>query len=39
MEGIEMADIAGSNGERREFNAVGKANVPGKLSHSTKQQG
>ena len=29
-----MADIAGSNGDRREFNAVGKANVPGKLSHS-----
>jgi CO/xanthine dehydrogenase Mo-binding subunit len=29
-----MADIAGSNGERKEFIAVGKPNVPGKLSHS-----
>jgi hypothetical protein len=27
-----MADIAGSNGERKEFNAVGKPNVPGRLS-------
>jgi CO/xanthine dehydrogenase Mo-binding subunit len=29
-----MADTAGTNGERKEFNAVGKPNVPGKLSHS-----
>ena len=29
-----MADIAGSNGERKEFSVVGKPNVPGKLSCS-----
>ncbi len=28
-----MADIEGSNGQRTEFKAVGKANVPGKLSY------
>ena len=30
----DMADTVGSNGERTVFNAVGKPNVPGKLSHS-----
>jgi CO/xanthine dehydrogenase Mo-binding subunit len=29
-----MVDIAGSNGERKEFKVVGKPNIPGKLSHS-----
>jgi CO/xanthine dehydrogenase Mo-binding subunit len=29
-----MADIEGSNGQRTEFNAVGRANVPGRLSYS-----
>ena len=29
-----MADLAGSNGTRMEFKAVGAANVPGKLSYS-----
>ncbi len=29
-----MADIAGSNGQRTEFNAVGRANVPGRLSYT-----
>ena len=29
-----MADIDGSNGQRTEFNAVGKANVPGRLSYT-----
>ncbi len=29
-----MADIDGSNGQRTEFKAVGRANVPGKLSYS-----
>ena len=29
-----MADIEGSNGQRTEFKAVGRANVPGKLSYS-----
>ena len=29
-----MADLAGSNGTRAEFKAVGRANVPGKLSFS-----
>ncbi len=29
-----MADIAGSNGQREAFEAVGKANVPGRLSYS-----
>ncbi|MDI9612771.1 MAG: molybdopterin-dependent oxidoreductase [Acidobacteriota bacterium] len=28
-----MADIAGSNGQRKEFRAVGAANVPGRLSY------
>jgi CO/xanthine dehydrogenase Mo-binding subunit len=28
-----MADIEGSNGQRAEFKAVGRANVPGKLSY------
>jgi CO/xanthine dehydrogenase Mo-binding subunit len=28
-----MADIAGSNGQRTEFKAVGRANVPGRLSY------
>ena len=28
------ADIAGSNGQRTEFNAVGRATVPGRLSYS-----
>jgi CO/xanthine dehydrogenase Mo-binding subunit len=27
-----MADLEGSNGQRTEFNAVGRANVPGRLS-------
>ena len=29
-----MADISGTNGERKEFNVVGRANVPGKLSYA-----
>jgi len=29
-----MADIVGSNGQRTEFKAVGKANVPGRLSYT-----
>jgi len=29
-----MADIDGSNGQRTEFKAVGKANVPGRLSYT-----
>ncbi|MDM7995158.1 MAG: molybdopterin-dependent oxidoreductase [Acidobacteriota bacterium] len=29
-----MADIAGSNGQRTEFRAVGRANVPGRLSYT-----
>ncbi len=29
-----MADTVGSNGERKEFNVVGRSNIPGKLSHS-----
>jgi CO/xanthine dehydrogenase Mo-binding subunit len=29
-----MADIEGSNGQRTEFKAVGRANVPGRLSHT-----
>ncbi|NLT65916.1 MAG: xanthine dehydrogenase family protein molybdopterin-binding subunit [Acidobacteria bacterium] len=29
-----MADIAGSNGQRTEFKAVGRANVPGRLSYT-----
>ncbi len=29
-----MADIAGSNGQRKEFKAVGQANVPGRLSYT-----
>jgi CO/xanthine dehydrogenase Mo-binding subunit len=29
-----MADIEGSNGQRTEFNAVGRANVPGRLSYT-----
>ncbi|MGD9161405.1 MAG: hypothetical protein PVG39_23525, partial [Desulfobacteraceae bacterium] len=29
-----MADIEGSNGQRPTFEAVGKANVPGRLSYS-----
>jgi CO/xanthine dehydrogenase Mo-binding subunit len=29
-----MADIDGSNGQRMEFKAVGKANVPGRLSYT-----
>ena len=29
-----MADIEGSNGQRTEFKAVGRANVPGRLSYS-----
>ncbi|MEJ2111713.1 MAG: molybdopterin-dependent oxidoreductase [Acidobacteriota bacterium] len=29
-----MADLAGSNGQRHEFKAVGRANVPGRLSYS-----
>jgi CO/xanthine dehydrogenase Mo-binding subunit len=29
-----MADIVGSNGQRTEFKAVGRANVPGRLSYT-----
>jgi CO/xanthine dehydrogenase Mo-binding subunit len=29
-----MADIIGSNGQRKEFKAVGRANIPGRLSYS-----
>jgi CO/xanthine dehydrogenase Mo-binding subunit len=29
-----MADLDGSNGLRKEFKAVGRANVPGRLSYS-----
>jgi CO/xanthine dehydrogenase Mo-binding subunit len=29
-----MADVAGANGERKEFKVVGKPNLPGKLSYS-----
>ena len=29
-----MADIDGSNGQRSEFKAVGRANVPGRLSYT-----
>jgi len=29
-----MADIAGSNGQRTEFKAVGRANIPGRLSYT-----
>ena len=29
-----MADIEGSNGQRTEFKAVGRANVPGRLSYT-----
>ena len=29
-----MADIDGSNGQRTEFKAVGRANVPGRLSYT-----
>lgn len=29
-----MADIAGTNGQRTEFKAVGRANVPGRLSYT-----
>jgi CO/xanthine dehydrogenase Mo-binding subunit len=29
-----MADIEGSNGQRTEFNAVGRSNVPGRLSYT-----
>ena len=29
-----MADIDGSNGQRAEFNSVGRANVPGRLSYT-----
>jgi CO/xanthine dehydrogenase Mo-binding subunit len=29
-----MADLDGNNGQRAEFNAVGRANVPGRLSYS-----
>jgi CO/xanthine dehydrogenase Mo-binding subunit len=29
-----MADLAGSNGERKVFNVVGKPNIPGRLSYS-----
>jgi CO/xanthine dehydrogenase Mo-binding subunit len=29
-----MADLAGTNGERTEFKAVGRANVPGRLSYT-----
>jgi CO/xanthine dehydrogenase Mo-binding subunit len=29
-----MADLAGANGQRTEFNIVGKRNVPGKLSYN-----
>jgi hypothetical protein len=34
MEGVYMADIEGSNGQRKEFRIAGRANVPGRLSHS-----
>ncbi|MBP1623965.1 MAG: hypothetical protein H6Q07_1985, partial [Acidobacteria bacterium] len=29
-----MADLEGSNGQRTEFKAVGRANVPGRLSYT-----
>ena len=29
-----MADLAGVNGQRKEFKVVGKPNLPGKLSYS-----
>ncbi len=29
-----MADLAGVNGQRKEFKVVGKPNIPGKLSYS-----
>jgi CO/xanthine dehydrogenase Mo-binding subunit len=29
-----MADVEGSNGQRTEFKAVGRANVPGRLSYT-----
>ena len=29
-----MADLDGSNGQRKEFKAVGRANIPGRLSYS-----
>ena len=29
-----MADLVGSNGERKAFNIVGKPNIPGRLSYS-----
>src|SRR3990170_5434064 len=29
-----MADLAGVNGQRKDFNVVGKPNLPGKLSYS-----
>jgi len=29
-----MADLAGTNGERKDFNVVGKPNIPGRLSYS-----
>src|SRR5512139_971542 len=29
-----MADIEGSNGQRTEFKAVGRANIPGRLSYT-----
>ncbi len=29
-----MADLAGVNGQRKEFRVVGKPNIPGKLSHA-----
>jgi CO/xanthine dehydrogenase Mo-binding subunit len=29
-----MADIEGSNGQRTEFKAIGRANIPGRLSYS-----
>ena len=29
-----MADLAGVNGQRKEFRVVGKPNLPGKLSYS-----
>jgi CO/xanthine dehydrogenase Mo-binding subunit len=34
MRGDTMADIEGSNGQRTEFTAVGRANVPGRLSYT-----
>jgi CO/xanthine dehydrogenase Mo-binding subunit len=34
MRGDDMADIEGSNGQRTEFKAVGRANFPGRLSYS-----